>query len=79
MKNSCRNDEDLEMVLDLCTRSGADLLGLEPWEPLPGYPADFLLVKGVCRAQCVAQPSAERMVFHRGKLIAKNCRLLEEK
>ncbi|WP_071427159.1 amidohydrolase [Merdimmobilis hominis] len=77
MKNLCRNDSELDLVLDLCTRSGAQLLGLESWEPLPGGPADFLLVKGSCPAQCVAQPPVERMVFRRGCLIAKDCRLLD--
>ena len=71
MKNSCRRDDQLEDVLELCTHAGEELLGLGRWEPTPGFPADFLLVKGSCHAQCVAQPPAERMVFCKGIPLSK--------
>ena len=76
MRNGFRRDDELELALDVCTKNGADLMGLEGYGVKPGGRADLVLVKARNAAECVAGHPAERMVIRGGTLIAKNGTLL---
>lgn len=72
MRNFFRRDDELELALNVCTRNGAKLLGLKNYGLAVGNQADFVLARARNAAECVATRPADRLVFQRGELIAKN-------
>lgn len=72
MRNYFRRDDELELALDVCTKNGAKLLGLEDHGIAVGNCADFVLARARNTAECVATRPADRMVFHKGEMIAKD-------
>ena len=72
MRNGFRRDDDLEYAMNLCMENGAKLSGAKKYGLVPGNSADFLLVKGRNIPECVVTCPKDRMVFKKGKMLAKD-------
>lgn len=78
MRNGFRKDEDLALALDVCTRGGAAVMGLEGYGLEVGDAADFVLVEAECVAEAVAANPPRKLVVKRGRVVARDGRALVE-
>jgi cytosine/creatinine deaminase len=72
-RNGFRRDEELALALDVCTRGGAAVMGLDGYGLEPGCVADFLLVDAETVAEAVARPpQRRRLVVKGGQVVARD-------
>lgn len=71
-RSGFRTDEDLEIALDLASGAGAKELGLAGHGLDVGCAADFFVVDADTPAHAVADRPVRRMVFKRGRLVARD-------
>ncbi len=76
-RSGFRTDGDLEIALDLASGAGAKALGLEGHGLDVGCAADFFVVDADTPAHAVAERPVRRMVFKRGRLVARDGALTE--
>jgi len=48
-----------------------EVMGLAQAGPVPGAPADFLAIRATHLTQAIAEASADRVVLHRGRVVAR--------
>jgi cytosine/adenosine deaminase-related metal-dependent hydrolase len=70
LRNNFRRDDELELALDVCTRGGARMMGVEEYGLEPGCPADFVLVDGETLAEAVVNRPPRRLVVKGGRVVA---------
>lgn len=70
LRQKTRKTEQVEEALQMATREGARLLGLEHYGLRAGGRADFLLVPACSITDAVARCPGERIVFKRGEIVA---------
>ncbi|WP_326830074.1 amidohydrolase family protein [Streptosporangium sp. NBC_01810] len=67
-----RRDEDLELCLDIATRGGARVLGIESGYGLAkGDRADFLVARAQSAAEAVSRPERPLLVVKAGRVVAR--------
>ncbi len=76
-RSGFRTDGDLEIALDLASGAGATALGLEGHGLDVGCAADFFVVDADTPAHAVADRPVRRLVFKRGRLVARDGALTE--
>ncbi len=76
-RSGFRTDTDLEIALDLASGAGAKALGLDGHGLDVGCAADFFVVDADTPAHAVADRPVRRMVFKRGRLVARDGTLTE--
>jgi len=77
-RSGFRTDGDLEIALDLASGAGAKALGLEGHGLDVGCAADFFVVDADTPAHAVADRPVRRLVFKRGRLVARDGALTAE-
>ncbi|MDR0808519.1 MAG: amidohydrolase family protein [Gemmobacter sp.] len=75
MKNRMRRDDELELLLDVASRGGAEAMGLEAPGLQPGGPGDLTLVAGETLAHAVVEETPRPLVVKRGLVVARAGRL----
>ena len=75
MKNSMRRDEELELLLDVASRGGAEAMGIEGHQIAVGAAADLTLVAGQTLAHAVVEETPRPLVVKGGRVVARAGRL----
>lgn len=78
MRNNLRRDDELELALDICTRGGARLAGVEDHGVAPGCRADLVLLEGETVAEAIVSRRPRRLVIKGGRIVAREGRPLAE-
>lgn len=78
-RGNCRTDAELVAALDMGTRRGADLLGLDGHGLEPGCDGSLVLVEGENLAQIVVDRPKRALVVKRGHVVARNGAWLDKK
>lgn len=71
MKNSMRRDEELELLLDVASRGGAEAMGIEGHQIAVGAAADLTLVAGQTLAHAVVEEAPRPLVVKGGRVVAR--------
>ncbi len=71
-RSNFRRDEDLELTVEIITKGGAAVMGLEGYGLEPGCKADFVLVPGETAAEAVVSRRARTLVVKGGKIVAQD-------
>ncbi len=71
-RNNFRRDDEIEMVLDIITHGGADVMGDESYGLAPGAPADFVLVSGENHVEVVIDRPVRSLVVKNGRVVRRN-------
>jgi len=71
-RNNFRRDDEIEMVLDIITQGGADVMGDESYGLAPGCAADFVLVSGENHVEAVIDRPARSLVVKNGRIVARD-------
>ncbi|GLZ34392.1 cytosine deaminase [Lentzea sp. NBRC 105346] len=74
-RNGFRRDSDIEMCVDVATRGGAAVLGVESGLT-EGSPADLVVVPGDSVAAAVMDRAPRTLVVHRGRVVAADGELV---
>lgn len=72
MKNGMRRDDELELLLDIASRGGAEAIGVEGHTLDIGAPGDLTLVAGETLAHGVVEEAPRPLVVKGGKVVARN-------
>lgn len=78
MKNGLRSDIELEHVLHVVSRGGADVMGLEDYGMEIGCAADFTLLTGETLAQAVVDIAPRPLVVKGGRVTARDGKAIVE-
>jgi len=71
MKNSMRRDEELELLLDVASRGGAEAMGIDGHQIAVGAAADLTLVAGQTLAHAVVEEAPRPLVVKGGRVVAR--------
>ena len=71
-RTACRTDAELVAALDMGTRQGADLLGLQGYGLAVGCEGSLVLIPGENFAQIVVDRPKRSLVVKRGRIVAKD-------
>jgi cytosine/adenosine deaminase-related metal-dependent hydrolase len=71
-RNNFRRDDEIEMVLDIITHGGADVMGDASYGLAPGCAADFVLIDGENHVEAVIDRPARSLVVKNGRVVAQN-------
>ena len=76
-RNNFRRDDELEMVLDIITQGGAEVMGDAAYGLAPGRSADFVLVDGENHVEAIIERPARNLVVKGGRIVARagGCRV----
>ncbi|MBR9765119.1 MAG: amidohydrolase family protein [Rhodobacteraceae bacterium] len=72
MRNNLRRDDEVELALEICTRGGAAILGIEGYGLEIGCAADCVLVEGETLAEAVAIHAPRKLALKGGRVIARD-------
>jgi cytosine/adenosine deaminase-related metal-dependent hydrolase len=75
-RNDFRSDRQIELALHLCTFGGARMMNIDSYGLDVGNNATFVLVPAETPADAVASRPAQRSVYRKGVMVAKNGELL---
>lgn len=75
MKNRMRRDDELELLLDVASRGGAEAMGLDAPGLAIGGPGDLTLVAGETLAHAVVEEAPRPLVVKRGRVVARDGKL----
>jgi len=75
-RSNFRRDEDLELVLDICSYGGARVMGADDYGLEPGCQADFVLVDAETPAHAIVSRPPRTLVFKAGRIVARDGRCL---
>jgi len=67
-----KRDDEIEMLLELATNTGARVLGDQNYGLEPGKKADFVVMPGANLKELVIDQPKRTYVFKRGVLVAAN-------
>jgi cytosine/adenosine deaminase-related metal-dependent hydrolase len=70
-RNNLRRDDEIEMVLDIATRSSAQVIGSQDYGLAPGCRADLVLVDGETHVEAVIERPARWLVIKGGRIVAR--------
>ncbi|HLT20923.1 MAG TPA: amidohydrolase family protein, partial [Thermomicrobiales bacterium] len=70
-RNNLRRDDEIEMVIDIATSSGAGVIGMADYGLEPGRPADFVLVDGETHVEAVIERPPRWLVVKSGRIVAR--------
>ncbi|MBO6946600.1 MAG: amidohydrolase family protein [Rhodospirillales bacterium] len=68
-RSNFRRDDEIEMVLDICTYGGGEVMDLEDHGPFPGQRADIVLIEAENAAEAVVNRPSGRRLIKNGALI----------
>ena len=68
-RSNFRRDDEIGLVLDICTRGGGDVMNLGDHGPLPGQRADIVLIAAENAAEAVVNRPSGRRLIKNGVLI----------
>jgi cytosine/creatinine deaminase len=71
-RNNLRRDDEIEMVLDIATHGGAQVMGDTAYGLTPGSRADLVLVPGETHVEAVIERPQPRLVIKSGRIIARD-------
>lgn len=71
-RNNFRRDDELEMVLDIITQGGAEVMGDTAYGLAPGCSADFVLIDGENHVEAIIERPARKLVVKRGRIVARD-------
>lgn len=71
-RNNFRRDDEIEMVLDIITRGGADIMGDRSYGLTPGSRADFVIVDGENHVEAVIDRPTRSYVVKGGRIVARD-------
>lgn len=71
-RNNFRRDDEIEMVLDIMTHSGASVMGDAAYGLAPGNDADFVVVDGETHVEAVIERTPRWLVVKRGRVVARD-------
>ena len=71
-RNNLRRDDEIEMVLDIATRGGAEVIGDADYGLAVGNWADLVLLEGETHIEAVIERPKERLVMRRGVITARD-------
>ncbi len=71
-RNNLRRDDEIAMVLDIATRSSAQVISMDGYGLAPGCSADFVLVDGETHVEAVIERPQRRLVVKGGKVVARD-------
>ena len=72
LRNNLRRDDEVELALDICTKGGADVMGVKGYGLNPGCNADAVLVDGETLAEAVATRAPRKLVLKGGRVTARD-------
>lgn len=70
-RSNFRRDDEIALAFDICSRGGADVMGLENYGINVGDEADCVLVAAETLAEAVVSRPIDRIVMKRGKIVAE--------
>lgn len=70
-RNNLRRDDEIEMVLDIATRGGAQVMGDSEYGLAPGNRADFVVVDGETHVEAVIERPQRWLVVKGGRVVAR--------
>ena len=70
-RNNLRRDDEIELALDIATRSSAQVIGAEDYGLEQGGWADLVLVDGETHVEAVIERLARWLVLKRGRVVAR--------
>ena len=71
-RNNFRRDDELDMVLDIITQGGAEVIGDAAYGIRPGCSADFVLVDGENHVEAIIERPARKLVVKGGRIVARD-------
>lgn len=71
-RNNLRRDDEIELVLDIATRGGAEVIGDSDYGLAVGNWADLVLLEGQTHIEAVIERPKERLVMRRGVITARD-------
>jgi cytosine/adenosine deaminase-related metal-dependent hydrolase len=71
-RNNLRRDDEIEMVLDIATHGGAQVMGDVAYGLTPGCRADFVLLPGETHVEAVIERPQHRLVVKSGRIVARD-------
>ncbi len=77
-RQGLNSDEGLALALDLATEAAAKVLGLENYGLAEGCAADLIAVRAESVAEAVAAHPPRMLVMKRGRVVARDGKLLED-
>jgi cytosine deaminase len=71
-RNNFRRDDELELVLDIATHGGAQVMGATDYGLAPGCDADLVIVPGETHVEAIVERPARWLVMKRGEIVARD-------
>jgi cytosine/creatinine deaminase len=71
-RNNFRRDDEIEMVIDIATNGGADIMGVEDYGFAPGKSADLALFDGETHVAAVVNQPLPWLVMKRGRITVQD-------
>jgi cytosine deaminase len=71
-RNNLRRDDEIEMVLDIATHGGAQVMGDAEYGLAPGCRADFVVVDGETHVEAVIERPQRWLVVKGGRIVARD-------
>jgi cytosine/adenosine deaminase-related metal-dependent hydrolase len=71
-RNNLRRDDEIEMVLDIATHGGAQIMGDTTYGLTPGSRADLVIVPGETHVEAVIERPQSRLVIKSGRIVARD-------
>jgi cytosine deaminase len=70
-RNNLRRDDEIEMVIDIATHGGAQVIGMANYGLEPGCAADLVLVDGETHVEAVIERPPRWLVVKSGRIVAR--------
>jgi cytosine/adenosine deaminase-related metal-dependent hydrolase len=70
-RSGFRNDEQIEMLVEVATSGGAQVMGAERYGVMPGCRADLVLLPGDTLAHAVIERPTRSLVLNGGRIVAE--------
>jgi cytosine/creatinine deaminase len=70
-RNNLRRDDEIEMVLDITTHEGAQVIGADGYGLEPDSQADLVLVDGETHVEAVIERPPRWLVLKQGRVVAR--------
>jgi cytosine/adenosine deaminase-related metal-dependent hydrolase len=71
-RNNLRRDDEIEMVLDIATHGGAQVMGDAEYGLAPGCRADFVVIDGETHVEAVIERPTRWLVVKEGRIVARD-------
>jgi cytosine/adenosine deaminase-related metal-dependent hydrolase len=71
-RNNLRRDDEIELVLDVVTRGGAQVVGDREYGLTAGCHADFVVVDGETHVEAVIERPTRWLVVKNGRIVARD-------